>query len=66
MTQVASAGVRMYSESVFRQQLEPLPFRQVTRRDDLEVPAVKGSDLVQVESLGKRYYTGINDLESQR
>lgn len=66
MTQVASAGVRMYGESVFRQQLEPLPFRQVARRDDLEVPAVKGSDLVQVESLGERYYTGIHDLESQR
>jgi hypothetical protein len=48
MTQVASAAVRMYGESVFRQQLEPLPFRQVARRDDLEVPAVKGSDLVQV------------------
>lgn len=47
MTQVASAAVRMYGESVFRQQLEPLPFRQVARRDDLEVPAVKGSDLVQ-------------------
>jgi hypothetical protein len=45
-------GRRMYGESVFRQQLEPLPFRQVARRDDLEVPAVKGSDLVQVESLG--------------
>ena len=54
----------MYGESVFRQQLEPLPFRQAARRDDLEVPAVKGSDLMQVESLGKGYYTGIHNLES--
>ena len=39
-------------ESVFRQQSEPLAFGQVAWRDDLEVTAVQGGDLVQVEPLG--------------
>jgi hypothetical protein len=51
--------------SIFRQQLEPLPFGQVTWRDHLKVPAVKGGDLVQVEPLGERYHASIHGLESQ-
>jgi hypothetical protein len=38
----------------------------MARRDYLKVPAVKGSDLVQVEPLGERYHASIHDLEPQR
>ncbi len=52
--------------SVFRQQLEPLSFGQVTWRNDLEVPAVKGGYLMQVQPFGERYHASIHDLEPQR
>ena len=52
--------------SVFRQQLEPLPFGEMTWRDHLKVPPVKGGDLVQVEPLGERYHASIHGLEPQR
>ena len=52
--------------SVFRQQLEPLPFGQMAWRDHLKIPAVKGGDLVQVEPLGERYHTCIHGLKPQR
>ena len=52
--------------SVFRQQLEPLPFGQMAWRDHLKVPAIKGGDLVQVEPLGERYHTCIHGLKPQR
>ena len=45
---VASRG------SAFRQQLEPLSFGQVTWRNDLEIPAVKGGYLMQVQPFGER------------
>jgi len=34
-------------------------------RDYLKVPAVQGSDLMQVEPFGKRDHAGINGLEAQ-
>src|SRR5205807_8904445 len=61
----ADASCRSWG-SVFRQQLEPLPFGQMTWRDHLKVPAVKSGDLVQVEPLGERYYASIHGLEPQR
>ena len=48
------------------QQSKPLSPGEVARCDDLEVAAVQGGDLVQVESLGKRYHAGIDGLEPQR
>jgi hypothetical protein len=33
--------------------------------DDLEIPSVKGGDLMQVESLGKRYHARIYGLKPQ-
>jgi len=47
------------------QQSKPLSPGEVARCDDLEVAAVQGGDLVQVEPLGKRYHAGINGLQPQ-
>jgi hypothetical protein len=52
--------------SVFRQQLEPLSFRQVAWRNYLKVPPVKSGYLMQVQPFGERYYASIHDLEPQR
>lgn len=48
------------------QQSEPLSLGEVAWCDDLEVAAVEGGNLVQVEPLGKRYHAGIHGLEPQR
>ncbi len=45
---------------------EPLSFRQMTWCNYLKVPAVKGGDLMQVQSFGERYHASINHLEPQR
>jgi hypothetical protein len=38
----------------------------VAWRNYLEVPAVKGGDLMQVQPFGERYHASIHDLEPQR
>jgi hypothetical protein len=53
-------------DSALWQQFEPFPFEPMAWRDYLEVPAVQGGDLVQVEPFGERYHAGIHGLEPQR
>ena len=48
------------------QQSEPLSLGEVAWCDDLEVAAVEGGNLVQVEPFGERYHAGIHSLEPQR
>ncbi len=45
------------------QQSEPLSLWEVAWCDDLEVAAVEGGDLVQVEPLGERDHAGIHSLQ---